>query len=74
MTNRKRPVHIWPFEKAKSQQGNDVAVFDMPDGSDLYIRFDTPEELRAAQFKARAMAQGIVKAMFPEAFTGLIGK
>lgn len=71
MTNRKRPVPIWPFEKAKSIQGNTVAVFDMPDGSDLYVRYDTPEELRAAQFKARATARAIVRAEHPQAFAGL---
>jgi hypothetical protein len=75
MTNRKRPVQIWPFKKEKNSQGNDVAVFEMPNGSDAYyIRFDTPEELRAAQFKARSMAQGIVRAAYPQAFAGLIGK
>jgi hypothetical protein len=71
MTNRKRPVEIWPFEKAKSVQGNQVAVFDMPDGSDLYVRYDTPEELRAAQLKARATARAIVRAEHPQAFVGL---
>lgn len=71
MTNRKRPLEIWPFEKAKSAQGNPVAVFYMPDGSDLYVRYDTPEELTAAQYKARATAKAIVRSESPLAFKGL---
>jgi len=73
MTNRKHPVQIWPFKCVKTNVGT-FTRFPMPDGISILENCSTPEELRAAQFKARAMAKGIVRAMFPEAFAGLIGK
>jgi hypothetical protein len=74
MTSSKNHIKIWPFERLEKENGKDVTRFPMPDGVSMLAHCDTPEELRAAQFKARSTAKGIVRAMFPEAFAGLIGK
>lgn len=71
MPTSKKHVPVWPYEKAQDRSGKTFAVFDLPDGSDLYIQYDTPAELRAAQYKARATAKGIVRSMFPQAFNGI---
>lgn len=72
MTNRKRPVEIWPIRSIQgTPRGTYIAGFDMPDGTMLYVEHTTDEEYRAAQFKARATARAIVRTQNPQAFAGL---
>lgn len=81
MSNRKRPVEIWPLKSIRTAPipFNDTydrpvvkyAGFEMPDGTKIEIEYETEEEYRSAQFKARATARAIVRAEHPQAFQGL---
>jgi hypothetical protein len=67
MSHQKMSVPIWTHKIVKKGEKKFVHL-PLPDNTEMVVEFESQEELKAAQYKARATAKGIVHAKFSYAF------
>ena len=64
---KKTAIPIWPYKIITKNKRNFVKL-PLPDKTFMVVEFYTQEELKAAQYKARSTAKGIVHSIFSYAF------